>query len=62
MAIYDASLDYWLDSSQESAKSLASADFVNEFQEGVFSGPTLRQTRRDNRNHFLRFVLLNMLI
>ena len=68
MTIYDASLDYWSDNSTRPTKASVSFDIEEEFNEifsphsKTFAEHSIRSGRRQARNRFLRFVLLNALL
>lgn len=62
MTTYDASLDYWSEDSTRPITAHAVIDMEDEFDELTVDANTYAVLRRDNRNRFLRFVLLNILI
>ncbi len=59
MTTFDASQDYWSDTSTRLGRS----SFQVEMEEAIAAADQrIRADRRQARNHFLRFVLVNLLI
>lgn len=61
MTTYDASLDYWSEDSTWRASGRSQSEAGSEFEDYGLDEPSLRDLRRESRNHFIGFVLLNLL-
>jgi hypothetical protein len=62
MTTYDASLDYWSEDSTRPIPSHAVIGMEDEFDEFTADEHTYADLRRESRNRFLRFLLLNIVI
>lgn len=62
MTTYKAALDYWSESPQRLQKSFAFVEIDTDLDEDEIEELTVVETRRESRNRYLRFLLLNLLV
>lgn len=62
MTTYKASLDYWSQRPQRPLKSTAFVEVETDLDEDEIGEFTVVETRRESRNRYLRFLLLNLLV